>query len=1685
MDTPLISAVPGAVVEPPIDIMPSSGATASTDPTVIKQRASKYDIALGEDSPGPAALQEALFADRENMIREQGALKESIKINDAKFALGKKLVEAAASEGRGLSTSEQKALYELTTDDIKEAALDPKTFLEKKYSQRVMDIAVSINEKNPFIEAIETDPEAAFFQKEHFEREIQKKEIYRRLEEDQRQKSQQQSWGGYIVDQAKAIVPGYLWTKWNSINKEDVEGIFPGTEKGEVIKYIHSLPPEQGFREAKRIIDELNQANPSLALEFAQGLNQYTESQEFWDNLLIAGVDATVLAPAGALGKIGSASRKAVEGATAAAGKAATLVQGTSLKGAVEGSRTVLQRSGKMLADVTQALTRPRGGMEDAMDAIGDQAQSSIYTLFKTSAPDGLDAWDKMTKMVPSIFNPGEITQNGGNFFSKGAIKELQDMMDQNKDLLVKKLFDDTILTDKMDAGMLLAAKEEVAERMKLTLPHAADAVVDVNVLPIEGSGTTARFAEVTLGAPGGQVFDTAAQAAMTAKVQYGLPGAKVFEQGSGYMVKVRTSVDETSDTYLNALKDYATRNPTPIANSIIGRALGKLRTPDDLLPKDIVEAFNTSAYGIANGKAAVEAIFRQLGELKLDKQAIKDMDDFTRFQASQKARVQPSARAQKRGDTSRTLNEFEKDFFARMGKQPTLEQAKLYFTMKQMNDLVWFGANLQQYASRSRAGYARWSIKHGELFNLDDLEAKIVNNIPWEKNTNIGIMTIKSKDGSLEDISVTGMMAARRRPATKGEQLLDAETTSKKEQIKNLIEKEGYSILQVSQIESLRLAENAKLKAILKEQPDVRFIVAKFDSGSLSNTVKPLNPDLVPYTEGFRFMYNPETNFIRQPMVRGNSYTKTMRYYGDRTLYQLNNAEDADIVLTNMEKARKLFNEAVKDMGRKATAKETDFTKFDAFIRESLPVSVGAKLKKDLWKGLKQEGEGVDPRIPFVVTKVNQSTDKVATKLDDMINKEWGTSYLLERNKDVALDGYETTTDMAATLEREGLYRLTNEGSVTNPVFKREAPDLLSARDATEEMSAKYLRSHYTDEVKLQAAQRFATEFSDVIDTPKMSLYKDPIEALLDDNVFRKGLTGDELVRVKAAKLFQERTIKFLGMKDQDARENAHYVDKLLGDIERNFAKGHLEPLSKILQDFRAGKKDPATTLRSLAFHTKLGMFNPRQLFLQPMTIASMAATVGDTEVIKKTAGALWHFGLLTDRDLNGLMPEITKKLASWGWKKEHFEEAVNLYRSSGYDAVASTHVLLSDHLDFSFSKTRTGKFLFEDGLVFFNKGESMNRKASLLGAYSEWRRDNPVGKLTESAKATILKRADLLNRNMGHQSRAYWQEGIKSIPTQFMGYTIRGMEQMFSKRLTTAEKARIIGVHSAIFGVPLSVGGAVGVLPVHDMYSEWMVSAGIDTNSNIIASIFSDGLLGYASELAAGEPTNISERFGPGGTSFFRDILVKDDPFVEVLSGPGGQTFSALALDVAPVVPWMWNVLTEGEPPRPGAVWDVVKNNISSIGSADKLFMGLMTGAYYSKRGNALLDEDKQVLQGILEATIGFDPKRIDQIYEMEFIMKQRSETQAKLTPSMRGEIRDILDSTNTADAKALLDSFKAKSIAGGFTEDQIERLISDETKGKSRREKVLSRYKNIDVDKNEFAMELLKKYQEEEAK
>lgn len=1699
MDTPIKISPTPVEEKTKISLTPPATPKPIVDPAQIQVEANKIKFALDTEAVTYDDITLALYEDNEQRLRDQAALEERTKLETARMELVNNVIKDAAAQGRNVSPEETIAIREMTDADLLESAVNPATVFEKKYARRMTDIAASFNSESPVLKSLGTESGKTILQKKHFEDVISRREIAEKANFRAKQAYESQSWFGWSVDQAKAIAPGYLWWKWNSLNAKDVEGILPGTEKRALYEEIYSLPVDQMQVRVKELTDYLTQINPSLAQEFTQGLISYTQSDEFYDNVLIAGVDLTALgivAPVkGAAGAAKAAGRATTAGAIKAAEKFGAFSAQVSAEGAGAAAKETINkalasggetfiRSGKFMANFTRAMLRPRADMSDGMDAIGETHIAAMMSYFKDTIPGAYDGMMKMTRNVPSIFNTAELFETGGKYLSKKNMEHIENTLKSQADLLVKKIFNDPIKSEVIDPGMLRAASEEIKDRLSRNISNAQQAILDVRLMDVtRNTPGNIRFAEVDMGDMNGSLFDTRAQADITAKIDFGLKDYTIHEvPGDKFVLRIKSAVNNTSLAYRDALEKYSTNNPTPLSN-VLGQTLARWRTPDDLLPTEIVEAFNTVGYNMAGAKAAFSQIMENLGELKLSKESLADYDEFTRMMQTRVSRNDPD----KYGDSPRNMLELEQEWFAKFNRPITEGEATLHWTMQQLNDIAYTGANIQQFVIRNRAGYSNWSFngtRQGII--IDDIEGKQINELPVDLKNEVGILVIE--DGPLGDVtniqavSYTGRknrMAnevpkpERKRPdkPTKKELLAEQEWEEARKNLPSWDKKikelqdQGYVIIQTSQYGASKLMQLNLGKGVLDDIADVRFIVAKTRSNKI------IDPNIIPYTDGFRFMPNPKSVYIRQPIINMNEKRNTARYYGDRTLYQMNTEKEADDFLEKANKARKMFLEGA--------LKETPNLKdFEEFVKLNFPGRMRKALRQDFVKGLRGENEGIDPRIPIVRTKVGQSTDN-AFKLDDMVRNETGKLWNFERNRDITLGGYESLANMRPTLERgNNVWRMNNVGSPEKPIYEKTTPDLLNAREAVEQMTGMYLKSQFTDDVLYQTSERFVAEFGPVLDLDKISQFRDPIQAMIDETVFRQGLQGQDALKVNQARVFQERVKAFLGLRSDAQKEWNFMVNKFAGDITDKF--NNPKSLVELLDAYNKGES-AVTLLRNFAFHSKLGLFSPRQLFLQPMTMVTMAAKVGDLDVVRMTGSALWHSGVIFDRNLSRLLPEAEKALASSGWKKGWFSEAYDLYQRSGIDQVKYSNIYINDHLGFKVTKTKLGKFLFEDGLMFFNAGELMNRKAATMGAYLEWRKANPLAKLTEKQAEVILKRADLLNNNMGHQSRAFWQEGYKSIPTQFLGYTVRGMEQMIGKRLTKEEKIRVLGYHAAAFGVPLSIGSATGFIPLHDIYAEGAVAAGYDVNSNMISTIFSDGVLGMAAQILAGEPTNFSERFGPGGSSVIRDILFKDESFLEAVSGPGGQTFAGLTAEVLPVIPWMWNFLQGDETIRPRAILDVLSSQVTTLSQIEKAAAAVFAGAYYSKRGKDLLDTDRDAIQGIFEAAMGFDPKRVSQIYTMENVMREKQKMQRKLTPSMKQHIRDALDTTNPEDAKKSMEMLKIKGIMSGFTEEQMERMIKRETAGKTRRDDVLNRYEEMSYETNAFVQDMRKREQQ----
>ena len=212
----------------------------------------------------------------------------------------------------------------------------------------------------------------------------------------------------------------------------------------------------------------------------------------------------------------------------------------------------------------------------------------------------------------------------------------------------------------------------------------------------------------------------------------------------------------------------------------------------------------------------------------------------------------------------------------------------------------------------------------------------------------------------------------------------------------------------------------------------------------------------------------------------------------------------------------------------------------------------------------------------------------------------------------------------------------------------------------------------------------------------------------------------------------------------------------------------------------------DFVTTMRKLAFHKKLGLFNPKQLFLQGSAVVA-------------TLSIAPRHGLRAGRALPGMImglfienPDhiraLGKKMSRIsGWDAGEFADMMDSYKKSGFATMQGDLAYIDDikpsRQRFGGGRVRrgaraTGDFLSNQGTVFYKSGESINRSMAYATAWSEWKARNPGAKLSRRAETDILQRAKNLTTNMTRDSNAAWQRGGLSMATQFMGYQARFME-------------------------------------------------------------------------------------------------------------------------------------------------------------------------------------------------------------------------------------------------------------------------------------------------------------------
>lgn len=255
--------------------------------------------------------------------------------------------------------------------------------------------------------------------------------------------------------------------------------------------------------------------------------------------------------------------------------------------------------------------------------------------------------------------------------------------------------------------------------------------------------------------------------------------------------------------------------------------------------------------------------------------------------------------------------------------------------------------------------------------------------------------------------------------------------------------------------------------------------------------------------------------------------------------------------------------------------------------------------------------------------------------------------------------------------------------------------------------------------------------------------------------------------------------------------------------------------------------QKDPAARLRSMTFHTLLGMFNPAQLWVQAQgAVVALSTKLTQPAAMAKALRLNPIMTMLQHVDFDdveklpaqiakrlGMAPGTSYKAAlakAAGVEVQELEDLMKIWKKSGfYDSTLSSADVEAAARGFPTSGDAVRSFI-NSGLMFFRAGELFNRRTAFLTAVDELGGASKVLASDSLLKEALNKSNDLM-LNLGKANRASWQKGPLSIPTQFLQIQAKTIETVLGMNgaLEPHERMKLLMSQFALYGAAGMFGG------------------------------------------------------------------------------------------------------------------------------------------------------------------------------------------------------------------------------------------------------------------------------------
>lgn len=1254
---------------------------------------------------------------------------------------------------------------------------------------------------------------------------------------------------------------------------------------------------------------------------------------------------------------------------------------------------------GLTIAKTLQGIARSTNAyknlrMATVLEAGGDIPAAGARLVFEEATaklagtPKG-NTFKQIIDDAQPIFNPGHMTENG-TAHSQQYKARLQDLLETN----AEKLFDAGVVRpitiDRLIPGTQ-AYEAAIADAHRLfnkMYPEVNDSILAVR--PIVGANTIANtdHIAVDIGTKSAEYFPHAAGAKFFAEDLYGLKPAQysIQQNGAGYFIRMTKAIDETAPTVRNLLQTE-TKNSTP--RGLINTFVGFLKSNEDRLPKILMDDLKLATYGASGLTKILRDVSREVGKLK-------DTDTFLGFVAKQRDYIDKMTKD--RGRFSKDLGEFERDWINYTKRPPTEQEARAYFTYVQMNNIDWVLRNLSIYRDKSRLGLELFHFPYnGVTMKAPQIEAKMLNGVAdmfqhkesagiliWDKNTDL--LSKKTNFGWRDYMGKKRLME---------------------------LEKEGYKVFQLSEFGYKTLKQMPGLEDKLPKGR-VTFIMAKdAESAPLNYKQIPNKPGgHVDYMDGF-FVSQPEIH-----LARGAKNVPQYNYYGDKNAFHFTSEKQANKFTERMEVARQMLVE-----GKEAA--------LENYLKGNLPFSLKG-FKEQFAEFNKRDGI-FDLGTPFYTRGKGQSVEdahKISQKYQNFTNIKDSPYNIYNQNVNMQFAGKRNQT----------LYTIEETGSPTNPAFNFRPASLIDPIGTLDRAADNMMRGRYLDDLKIKAAERFVAEFGDALEISIQEARRDPFAALLTGK-FNPAFKDAEKIAI--AKNYRRSTLEFLGLKNDFDKSVDQLLNRTADAITHSKfgAKG-----AELVDSWTFGTiRDPIKLFRNIAFHKTMGLFNPVSFFTQINTMTHIAALAGPMVGMHSAGTSVLTWAA---RKNPKMLKHLDSKASSMGyWKPGQFTESFDALQRSGFWNVGGEYSMVDQFFSPKMINNMPERFL-DAGTVFFREGELLTRLAAWNASYLEFRKANPTRKLKDADIKTILNRADLMTVNMSRASNASWQQGILSVPSQFLSYPIRLAEQLLGKRLTTEEKARAFLTYSIMYGVPVAAGAGVGVWPVYESFRTKLLEKGIDYDDSIVKKFFMDGLPSLILEGITGTKYDVGSRFGPGGSPIIRNVM--DGKYVETLLGASGSAMKDALKTVTPFWYYALNAMNPKSDETYPITWSDLSEVLSTVSTGNQIrtmWNGIFANEYVT-RNEMQVSSKITAGQGFLMGLTGTKPQEITDMWSQYGSTRNLRDHQNKAEKEAIKYFRlGIEKASEGKDADSIKYFTKAKvhMILGGFRPDQFSGVMT----------------------------------------